>query len=127
MVWNEFGDPDREDPFHEATFALLDDGPRSPFQGLPGQRSFALNVNARRSAFGRCGRFSDLAWERRFWDLVLDPDEVVALYATYSHMTARPPDERRAVLAKLREIAADQFAGCVTRNMVTILYTARRR
>jgi len=29
MVWNDFGDPDRTDPFHEATKLLLA-GPSSP-------------------------------------------------------------------------------------------------
>jgi len=127
MVWNVFGDPDRADPFHEATFALLNDGPRSISHGGPGGVPFALNVNDRRSAFGRRPEFTDLAVQQQPWELVLDPDQVVALYATYSDMTARPPDEQRQVLAELRRIAADEFAGRVVRNMITILYTARRR
>jgi len=52
---------------------------------------------------------------------------VVALYSTYSNIAAYPPDERRQVLAELRRIAADEFDGRVVRNMITILYTARRR
>ena len=31
------------------------------------------------------------------------------------------------MLAELRRIAADEFGGRVVRNMVTILYTARRK
>ena len=127
MVWNVFGDPDRPDPFHEATFDLLNDGPRSVSHGGPGGVPFALNVQHRMSAFGRRPEFADVRHEARGWGLVLDPDQVVALYSTYSDMTARPPDEQRQVLAELRRIAADQFAGRVTRNMITILYTARRR
>ncbi len=127
MLWNVFGDPDREDPFHEATFDLLNDGPRSPSNGGPGGVPFALNVNDRKSAFGRRPEFVDLACEAQPWELVLDPDQVVALYATYSDMTARPEAEQREVLAQLRRIAVEQFDGRVVRNMVTILYTARRR
>ena len=52
---------------------------------------------------------------------------VVALYSTYSDMNIRPPDERARVLTELHRIARDQFAGRVTRNMQTILYTAQRR
>lgn len=127
MVWNVFGDPERDDPFHDATDALLNDGPRSLGNGGPGGIPFALNTNSRLSAFGRCGAFEAISHEARKWDLVLDPDQVVALYSTYSDMTARPADEQRVVLAELRKIAAEQFAGRVVRNMITIFYTARKR
>jgi hypothetical protein len=48
----------------------------------------------------------------------------VALYATYSDITVR--QDREAVLTKLERIVRDEFHGRVTRNMTTILYTARR-
>jgi SAM-dependent methyltransferase len=128
MVWNLFGDPDRPDPFHDATDALLNDGPRSPGHGPSAGDRFALNANGRLSGFGRSGCFEAISHEVRAWELVLDPDEVVALYSTYSDMTARPPDEQREVLAELRRIAAaPPFFGRVVRNMLTILWTARRR
>ncbi|HXQ09588.1 MAG TPA: class I SAM-dependent methyltransferase [Caulobacteraceae bacterium] len=127
MVWNVFGDDDRPDPFHEATNALLNDGPRSTSHGGPGGVPFALNVNARMSAFGRSGAFEAISHVQRSWDLVLDPDQVVALYATFSDMTARPRHEQREVLAELRRIAVEAFHGRVVRNMITILWTARRR
>jgi SAM-dependent methyltransferase len=128
MVWNVFGDDDRADPFHEATNDLLNDGPRSISHG--GRRGVppAQNVNARKSAFGRNGRFEAIEHRTQAWDLVLDPDQVVALYSTFSDMTARPADERRSVLAELHRIAsAPPFEGRVVRNMLTILDTARRR
>jgi len=59
------------------------------------------------------------------WSLVLDPDQTVALYATYSNIKIR--SDREAVLAELRRIARDEFQNRVTRNMVTSLYIARRR
>jgi len=126
MVWNVYGDDDRADPFHEATNALLSDGPKSPSGGGRSGVPFALQVNARKSAFGRSGAFADLTHEARPWELVLDADQTVALYSTYSDITARPPDERRAVLGELRRIAVEQFGGRVVRNVITILYTARR-
>jgi len=126
MVWNVFGDPSRPDPFHEATRALLEDGPRSPSHGGRAGVPFALATGARLSAFGRCGAFRDISHEARPWTLELDADQTVALYATFSDMTARPADEQRQVLGQLRRIAEDEFGGRVTRNMITILYTARR-
>jgi len=127
MVWNVFGDDARPDPFHDATYPLLNGGPRSPSNGGRGGLPFALQVNARLSAFGRCGAFEDIGHETRAWELVLTADQTVALYATYSDMTARPPAEQRQVLAELHRIAAQEFGGRVARNMLTILYTARRR
>jgi hypothetical protein len=88
---------------------------------------FALQVGARRSAFGRCGAFEAVSHETRAWELVLTAEQTVRLYSTYSDITARPPDEQGDVLAKLRRIAAQEFGGRVVRNMQTILYTARRR
>ena len=126
MVWNVFGDASRPDPFHDATDALLNDGPKSPSQNAKGTSS-ALSANDWMSAFGRSGAFEDIAARVEPWELVIDPDQVVALYSTYSNITAYPADERRQVLAELRRIAADEFGGRVARNMITILYTARRK
>jgi SAM-dependent methyltransferase len=127
MVWNVFGDDDRPDPFHEATDALLRDGPKSPSQSAQGTAN-ALRTGDWMSAFGRCGAFEDIAHHRESWELVLGADQVVALYATYSNIAAYPPDERREVLAELRRIAqAPPFSGRVVRNMITVLYTAQRR
>ena len=116
MVWNVFGDPDRDDAFHEASRALLEDGPRSPGNGGPGGVPFALHVNDRRSAFGRRLEFADLTCERQSWDLVLDPDQVVALYATYSDITARPEPEQREVRSAC---AASRRTGSTATSSVT--------
>lgn len=126
MVWNVFGDASRPDAFHDATDALLRDGPKSPSQSATGTAN-ALQINDWKSAFGRSGAFEAIAYRSEAWDLVIDPDQVVALYSTYSNITAYPPDERRQVLAELRRIADAGFGGRVIRNMITILYTARRR
>jgi SAM-dependent methyltransferase len=122
MVWNVFGDPNRTDPFHEATKTLLD-GPTSPSAGT-GQMPFALDTEARLAALEHTGAFDTLEHQSRAWSLTRDPDQTVALYATYSNINARR--DRGAVLAELYRIARDEFHGCVTRNMVTSLYIAQR-
>jgi SAM-dependent methyltransferase len=123
MVWNVFGDNSRPDPFHDATKALLD-GPSSPSAG---SRSipFALDADARVAALERTGAFDAIEFQASAWSLVLDPDQTVALYATFSNINIRP--DREAILAELGRIARDEFRGSVTRNMTTSLYTARRR
>jgi len=123
MVWNEFGDPNRSDPFHEATKALLE-GPNSPAAG-DGLLPFALDVKARLGALERMDAFDVVEHRADPWSLILDPDQTVALYATYSNINIR--SDREAVLAELGRIARIEFKGCVTRNMITSLYIARRR
>jgi SAM-dependent methyltransferase len=123
MVWNVFGDSHRPDPFHEATKLLLS-GPWSPSDGN-GDTPFALDAGARLAALERTQAFDNVEHRTSAWSLVLDPDQTVALYATYSNINIRP--DREAVLAELRRIARDEFQNRVTRNMVTSLYIARRR
>ena len=102
---------------------MLLDARRSPSaetRGIP----FALDSRARVEALRRTGAFDLIEHRSSAWLLELDPEQTVALYATYSDITAR--QDREAVLTKLERIARDEFHGRVTRNMTTILYTARR-
>jgi SAM-dependent methyltransferase len=122
MVWNVFGDDSRPDPFHERTKTLLD-APRSPSAGTRGI-PFALDSTARVGALRRTGAFDLIEYSSSAWLLELDPEQTVALYATYSDVIARR--DREAVLTELGRIARDEFHGRVTRNMTTILYFARR-
>ena len=103
----------------------MDEGLESPGESAHGTAN-ALRTGDWMSAFGRCGAFEDIASRVEGWELVIDPDQVVALYSTYSNIVAYPPDERRQVLAELRRIAEEEFAGRVVRNMITVLYIARR-
>jgi len=122
MVWNDFGDPDRADPFHEATTLLLN-GPSNPSMG-DREIPFSQDKDARLGALERTQSFDSIEYRAGAWSLVLDPDQVINLYATYSNINIRP--DRAAVLAELGRIARDDFQGRVTRNMVTSLYMARR-
>lgn len=123
MLWNVFGDSDRPDPFHEATKTLLGK-PLSPSAGT-GDVPHALDEERRLAALERTNAFDSVEYRTSTWPLVLDADQTVALYATYSNVNIRP--DREDVLGELCRIAKDEFHGCVTRNMVTRLYVARRR
>jgi SAM-dependent methyltransferase len=122
MIWNVFGDSSRPDPFHEATKVLLGE-PLSPSAGN-GDVPFALDAEARIAALERVGAFDSIEHRTSTWTLVLDPEQAVALYATYSNVAIRP--DREEALNELRRIARDEFEGCVTRNMISSLYVARR-
>jgi len=124
LIWNDFGDAGRPDPFHEATAHLFEGHRVSTGRGS-GRLSFASDAGARLADFDAAGFVSD---EPQFlrWTLALDPGEVRALYSTYSNVTALPAPEQARLLDGLAEIAARQFAGRVERNMTTAIYTARR-
>lgn len=120
-IWNVFGDDSQPDPFHDATRLLLH-GPVSPSMqsGVP----FALDGAARLAALRHAGGFDIIDHGISRWPLVLDAEQTVALYATFSNITAHPDRDR--VLAELGRIARDEFGGRVIRNMTTSLYIARR-
>jgi SAM-dependent methyltransferase len=121
-VWNIFGDDSQPDPFHEATKDLLGD-PANPSQSEKGM-PFGLDSAARLAALKRTGAFDRVEHQTGQWSLVLDADQTMALYATYSNLNAR--DDRAAVLAELGRIAREDFGNRVVRNMTTSLYIARR-
>jgi SAM-dependent methyltransferase len=123
-MWNVFGDPERPDPFHDATKHLLRMSTPPPSVGT-GEKWFALDTEARFAAMERSGAFEGIEHFARPWSLTLDPEQVVALYATYSNITART--DRAVVLSELGAIARQNFAGGVVRNMITSLFIARRR
>lgn len=125
LIWNDCGDADRPDPFHEAAAHLFEGHRVSTSGGGSGKLSFASDAGARLADFGAAGFVAD---EPQFlrWTLALDPEGVRALYATYSNVTALPAPEQARLLDGLFDVAATQFAGRVERNMTTAIYTARR-
>src|SRR3569833_432953 len=123
MVWNVFGVYDRYDAFHEATKELLA-GPMSPAEG-PGMLAFGFDFESRIAALERTNAFDSIEYKITEWPWVLDATQTVALYSTFSNIKIR--EDRDVVLTELGRIAAEQFAGRVTRNMATCLYIARKK
>ncbi|HEX2594524.1 MAG TPA: class I SAM-dependent methyltransferase [Rhizomicrobium sp.] len=126
MWWNVFGDPAREDAFHEATQPLLASLATTPSWNPSWKHPFALDREARFGDLQAGGIFDSIEDMRWSWTLVLDPAQVRALYATYSHITTMDEPERERVLDGLFDIATREFGGRVERNMITVLYMARR-
>jgi SAM-dependent methyltransferase len=122
-LWNNFGDDAYPDLFHLATQGVLA-GPPSPSVGKGGT-PFALDAAARIAAIDATGAFERVLYHTSHWPLVLTAEQTVALYATYSNVTAMP--NAAQALAELHRVAKTQFGGRVTRNMTTILYLARRK
>jgi SAM-dependent methyltransferase len=120
MWWNSFGDPEREDAFHDATRALFTTPDNHP-------APFSLDRAERLGDLDAVGLFEDIGAEFFRWTLVLNPAEVRALYASFSNVMVLDESERRRVLDGLVEIATREFGGRVERNMVSAIYTAQRR
>jgi len=123
--WNVFGDPSRDDAFHDATLHLLAGG-TTPSHPPTFKHPAALDREARFAELASTGLFTDIDVRMENWTLVLNPAQVRALYATFSQFAPLEPAERERILDALAQIAATQFNGRVERNMVTALYTARR-
>lgn len=124
--WNVFGDPTREDLYHEATKGVLEPlsrSPSDPHDAVP----FALDTAARRREIVDTDAFDEPDYAAYRWVLWLNTQQVGALYATFSSISRLPMDHRRAILDQLMVIAERDFGGRVARNMVTPTYVARRK
>ena len=124
-AWNMFGDDRQLDPFHEATDHLFEGAASSPSAAADGRPEFGFDVEARVAALERAGAFDAVEHQISHWPLELSSDEIVALYATYSNVSART--DRAEFLAALGKVANEPpFNGRVTRNMTSSLFIARR-
>lgn len=126
LWWNVFGDPMRDDAYHEATrhiLAALRSSPSSASDSVP----YALDVDARLKELAETGAFVAPQYALHRWTLVLDTTQVASLYATFASISELPRDKARAVLGQLMEVAEKQFGGTVERNMVSAVYVAQRR
>ncbi len=61
MWWNVFGDPERADPFHDATRELLSEMSATPSQPDSSQHPFGLDAAARTADLEATGAFADIA------------------------------------------------------------------
>lgn len=124
LFWNNYGDYHEPDPFHLATRHLFV-GHKTSISGGGTDIVYGLDIPARLSDLRETG-FAPHEPVILPWTLTLDPLGVQRLYATYSNVTALPPDDRERLLAGLAEVTEREFGGAVTRNMTTSIYTASR-
>lgn len=116
-VWsNIYGDPERPDPFHEAIQPLL--------------RSYAPELSRpevpRPEEGNDCSDF-DEAEEHVFqWDATHDPDQIRALFSTFSPWIALPVERREPLLDALHALARGEFAGRVVRPYRTVIQLRQR-
>jgi hypothetical protein len=120
--WTIFADPERPDPFHEATYGLFGEDRDTTIR----TSQFQLDQPGRRSDLIRLGGLFDVESKYIGWTARLDPAAVRALYASFINVRRLPETEQQRVLDALEMTASEQFAGVVERPFVTVLYTGRR-
>ncbi|MEZ4863430.1 MAG: class I SAM-dependent methyltransferase [Caldilineaceae bacterium] len=126
LWWNVFGDPERADPFHDATQQILQPLAVSP-SDKPQYAPFALDIPARLGDFDRAREFEPPVYQFYPWTLILNTAQVGALYGTFSGINRLPAAARQQILDQLMAVAAEQFGGRVERNMVSAIYVAQRK
>lgn len=126
MWWTMFGDDARADPFREATDSITEELPQSPSEAGSGKPRFPLDTEARAAALLAAG-FEQCEHELIPWSSDWSTAGIRALFSTFSPIARLEELRREAVLDAVAKVAADEFGGCVTKPLLTSLYTARRR
>jgi hypothetical protein len=123
-VWsNVFGDSERPDPFHEAIQPLLRS--HAPELSRP---EVPRPEDVPRPEAGEDGSDFAEAEEHVFrWEATHDPDQIRALFSTFSPWIELPTARREALLDALHAVARNEFAGRVVRPYRTVLQLRRRR
>lgn len=121
-IWsNVYGDPERPDPFHEAIQPLL----RSHAPEL--RRPEVRPEEAPQREAGSDFSDFDEAEEHVFrWEATHDPDQIRALFSTFSPWIALPAERREPLLDALHALARDEFAGRVVRPYRTVMQLRQR-
>ena len=127
MWWNLFLDVSRIDEFHKATRALLDCLDRGPSHSFEGRLSFALDVRARISQMEATQDFVQIEFEDIRWSVVLNSQQIVGLYSTFSPISRLDRERRDRLLNQLGQVAEKEFGGVVELYITTPIYTAQRK
>lgn len=121
--WTIFDDPDRPDPFRDATTRLLGDADPSH---QARRSSFQLGTEQRRRDLEHLGGFEDVRSQLIRSAVRFTSAQIYAFYGSMIQVRLRPEPERRLLLDGIQAIAERDFGGEVTRPFVTALYTGRR-
>jgi SAM-dependent methyltransferase len=123
LWWTIFNDPDRPDPFRDATASLLGyDDPADQRR----RSSFQLDTAQRSRDLERLGGFEDVRSQLIRSQVRFTSAQIPDFYGSQIDIRRRPPAERRSLLDSIQAIAERDFGGEITRSFVTALYTGRR-
>ncbi|MGH9025786.1 MAG: class I SAM-dependent methyltransferase [Acidimicrobiia bacterium] len=123
LWWTVLGDPERPDPFQEATQGLLEQ--HDVVTSLP-QPQFELDVAERSRGLATGAGLDDVEAELIPWTILLDTPALRALYGSMIHVRRLPPERRETLLDALGDIARTELGDVIERPLVTAVYTGRK-
>ena len=130
LWWNFYGDPGREDPFNDALIPILENLAPTvldvPGAGNPrtGGSVYALDVEARVAEIESSGRFGPVEHEVVAWTGRHGPQQIRAMFASFSPWLALPREQRIVALDALERLAVEELNGLVERPYLTPIFVA---
>jgi SAM-dependent methyltransferase len=126
LWWTIWGDPDREDMFHDRLVPLL--AAKAPHLLEEGQAGgyHASSKEERTAEFEQTKAFDPVEQHVINWTGHHDAAQARALFASFSPWLALPPGLRQELLDELESLVLHEFDNYIERPYQTVLYAARR-
>lgn len=123
MWWNCYLGHGEDDPLATRAMALLQrEGVALPPSFTP-QGHYSLNASAQTAVLAGAG-FTRTAHHLYRTRRILDPQQAMGLYASFSFISTLPAAARTPILDAVGAIVRDELAGTAETVVVTALYTA---
>jgi SAM-dependent methyltransferase len=124
MWWNVFHNPASPDLIDRATAHLFKGLEQDP-EATADRPAFALDAASRQGEMRAAG-LKDVQHTVFELKATFTPDQVAALYATFSRVRMAPEALREDLLAEVARIARQEFGEVVTRSFSCSAYAGRR-
>ncbi len=123
MWWNVYHNSAAPDAFGRATEDLFSGIEQDP-NATSGVGAFGLDVAARTGELRNAG-FKDI--EHRVFDqqITFTPEQLSALYGTFSRVRMAPAEKRTRLLSEAERVVREQFDGAVTRTVTASAFVGR--
>ncbi len=124
MWWNVYHNSAEPDAFGRATAHLFSGIEQDP-NATKGVGAFALDVAARLGELRSAG-FKDV--EHRVFEqaVTFTPEQLSALYGTFSRVRMAPEETRMRLLGEAERVVREDFGGTVTRMVTASAFVGRR-
>ena len=123
MWWNSYRNPGQGEPLTEAIAPLLSGIVMPPSEGASGH--YSLDRGLHEGTLAAAG-FKDIQFQLFRRERVVNAEEVVALYRSYSFVRLLSEDRRNRLLEAIVEIVNGEFAGRAPNVILTAGYSAQR-
>lgn len=124
MWWNVYHNSAEPDAFGRATEHLFSGIEQDP-NATSGRAAFALDI-AQRLGELRAAGFVEAEHRLFQQQVTFSPEQLSALYATFSRVRMAPEETRTRLLAEAERIVRDDFGGSITRAVACSAFIARR-